>query len=53
MFTINVTTLRRVLHVAVPRLLVQGRGSVVNVGALGALKGVRPIWALIWHPSQW
>ena len=39
MFTINVTTLRRVLHVAVPRLLARGRGSVVNVGALGALKG--------------
>ena len=39
MFTINVTTLRRVLHVAVPRLLARGRGSIVNVGALGALKG--------------
>jgi NAD(P)-dependent dehydrogenase (short-subunit alcohol dehydrogenase family) len=39
MFTINVTTLRRVLNVAVPRLLARGRGSVINVGALGALKG--------------
>lgn len=39
MFTINVTTLRRVLEVAVPRLLARGRGSIINVGALGALKG--------------
>lgn len=39
MFNINVTTLRRVLTVAVPRLLARGRGSVINVGALGALKG--------------
>ena len=39
MFTINVTTLRRVLNVAMPRLLARGRGSVINVGALGALKG--------------
>ncbi|MEM7003414.1 MAG: SDR family oxidoreductase [Pseudomonadota bacterium] len=39
MFNINVTTLRRVLHAAVPKLLAKGRGSVVNVGALGALQG--------------
>lgn len=39
MFTINVTTLRRVLQVAVPRMLARGGGSVINVGALGALKG--------------
>ena len=39
MFTINVTTLRRVLGVAIPRLITKGRGSVINVGALGALKG--------------
>ncbi|MEM7001552.1 MAG: SDR family oxidoreductase [Pseudomonadota bacterium] len=39
MFNINVTTLRRVLHAAVPKLLARGRGSVVNVGALGALQG--------------
>jgi NAD(P)-dependent dehydrogenase (short-subunit alcohol dehydrogenase family) len=39
MFSINVTTLRRVLEVAVPRLLARGRGSIINVGALGALKG--------------
>lgn len=40
LFAINVTTLRRVLNVAVPILLTQGRGSVVNVGALGAQRGV-------------
>lgn len=39
MFNINVTTLRRVLHAAVPKLLAGGGGSVVNVGALGALQG--------------
>ena len=39
MFSINVKTLRRVLNEAVPRLLAQGRGSVINVGALGALRG--------------
>lgn len=39
LFTINVTTLRRVLSAAVPRLVARGRGSVVNVGALGALRG--------------
>ncbi|MEM9623791.1 MAG: SDR family oxidoreductase [Pseudomonadota bacterium] len=40
MFTINVTTLRRVLAAAVPPLVAQGYGSIVNVGALGALRGV-------------
>ena len=39
MFTINVTTLRTVLRHAVPPLIAQGRGSIVNVGALGALRG--------------
>lgn len=39
MFNINVTTLRRVLSVATPLLLERGRGSIVNVGALGALRG--------------
>ncbi len=38
MFSINVTTLRRVLSCAVPSMLESGRGSIVNVGALGALK---------------
>jgi len=39
MFAINVTTLRNVLAVAVPALLAQGQGSIVNVGAYGALQG--------------
>lgn len=40
MFRINVDTLRTVLRVAVPILIANGRGSIVNVGALGALRGV-------------
>ena len=40
MFNINVTTLRRVLTAAVPALLQHRGGSIVNVGALGALRGV-------------
>ncbi|NCF45790.1 MAG: SDR family oxidoreductase [Proteobacteria bacterium] len=47
MFTINVTTLRRVLEVAVPRLLARGRGSIINVGALGALKGAANMGAYL------
>lgn len=39
LFKINVTTLRTVLHVAVPILIANGGGSIVNVGALGALRG--------------
>ena len=39
MFDINVTTLRRVLGAAVPTLVARGRGSVINVGALGAIQG--------------
>jgi len=39
MFDINVTTLRRVLKAAVPILVSRGRGSIINVGALGALQG--------------
>ncbi len=38
MFSINVTTLRRVLSAAIPKMIGAGRGSVVNVGAMGALK---------------
>jgi NAD(P)-dependent dehydrogenase (short-subunit alcohol dehydrogenase family) len=39
MFNINVSTLRTVVRVAVPILIGQGGGSIVNVGALGALRG--------------
>lgn len=39
MFEINVTTLRNMLRVTIPRMVERGRGSVVNVGALGALQG--------------
>ena len=39
MFDINVTTLRNMLRAVLPRLVERGRGSVVNVGALGALGG--------------
>ncbi len=39
MFDINVTTLRNMLRATLPRLVARGRGTVVNVGALGALSG--------------
>lgn len=39
MFEINVTTLRNMLRVTIPRMVERGRGSIVNVGALGALQG--------------
>ena len=39
MFRINVEALRNVLKAAVPVLTAQGRGKIVNVGALGALSG--------------
>ena len=40
LFDINVTTLRRMLSATLPVLVKRGRGSIVNVGALGALQGV-------------
>jgi NAD(P)-dependent dehydrogenase (short-subunit alcohol dehydrogenase family) len=40
MQTINVTTLRTMLTHAIPRLLARGSGSVVNIGAFGALQGL-------------
>jgi NAD(P)-dependent dehydrogenase (short-subunit alcohol dehydrogenase family) len=39
LFKMNVTTLQSVIRAAVPKLIAQGRGAIVNVGALGALKG--------------
>jgi len=39
MFRINVQTLRHTLSAVVPGMVAQGRGSVVNVGALSALRG--------------
>ena len=39
MFTINVTTLRRVLSTVTPNLVASGSGSIVNIGALGAMRG--------------
>ena len=39
MFAINVDTLRHALRCVVPGMIARGRGSIVNVGALGALKG--------------
>ncbi len=39
LFKMNVTTLHNVVRAAVPKLVTKGRGAIVNVGALGALKG--------------
>jgi NAD(P)-dependent dehydrogenase (short-subunit alcohol dehydrogenase family) len=39
LFRMNVTTLHSAVRAAVPKLIAQGRGAIVNVGALGALKG--------------
>lgn len=39
LFKMNVGTMHNVVRAAVPKLLAQGRGAIVNVGALGALKG--------------
>ena len=45
LFDINVTTLRNMLSATLPRLVARGRGSVVNVGALGALQGLASMGA--------
>ena len=45
LFDINVTTLRNMLKQTLPRLVARGRGSVVNVGALGALQGLASMGA--------
>lgn len=39
MFSINVDTMRNATMGAVPLLLAQGGGAIVNIGALGALSG--------------
>ncbi len=39
MFKINVATTQNALHAAVPSLLQQGRGSIVNIGAMSAREG--------------
>ena len=39
MFAINVSTMQNAVRAVVPGMLERGRGSIVNVGALGALKG--------------
>ena len=45
LFDINVTTLRSMLSATLPRLVARGRGSVINVGALGALQGLASMGA--------
>jgi NAD(P)-dependent dehydrogenase (short-subunit alcohol dehydrogenase family) len=39
MFSINVDTMRNATMAAVPGMVGQGRGRIVNIGALGALSG--------------
>lgn len=39
MFKVNVTTARNAIKAATPRMIAQGHGHIVNVGALGALQG--------------
>jgi len=39
LYRMNVVTLQNAVRAAVPTLLKRGRGAIVNVGALGALKG--------------
>ena len=39
LFKMNVGTMHNVVRAAVPKLLAQGSGAIVNVGAIGALKG--------------
>ena len=45
LFDINVTTLRNMLSATLPKLVAQGRGSVINVGALGAMQGLASMGA--------
>ncbi len=39
MFKVNVTTLRNTIKAAVPAMRLQQRGTIVNIGALGAVAG--------------
>jgi NAD(P)-dependent dehydrogenase (short-subunit alcohol dehydrogenase family) len=39
MFAINVATMQNAVRAALPGMIARGRGAIVNVGALGALKG--------------
>ena len=45
LFDINVTTLRNMLSATLPKLVARGRGSVINVGALGAMQGLASMGA--------
>ena len=40
MFDINVTTLQNAVRAVVPAMIARRRGAIVNVGALGAVKGL-------------
>jgi NAD(P)-dependent dehydrogenase (short-subunit alcohol dehydrogenase family) len=39
MYNINVATMQNAVRAVVPGMIARGRGAIVNVGALGALKG--------------
>ena len=39
MFAINVTTAKTVMAAVIPKMLTEGKGAVVNVGAIGGLSG--------------
>ena len=47
LFDINVKTVRRVLEAAVPILVNRGYGSVINVGAQGAMRGMANMGAYL------
>ena len=47
LFDINVKTVRRVLEVAIPILVKRGNGSVINVGAQGAMRGMANMGAYL------
>lgn len=39
MFALNVTTCKNVVAATVPKMIAQGSGAIVNIGAVGALSG--------------